>query len=129
MTGRSVLMRADEELRKSRSRREPIARRNNAFRPCSQKAYQKKNEGFSTTPCLPWHFSPGDQIENCAVQFLAVCRIVHVDFKIHRVCHGFGVSDPLLLANRSQRSSAITSIRLDTERLSFALFFFLEASI
>jgi len=38
----------------------------------------------STTPFLLWHFSPGDKIKNCAAQFLAVCWIVHVEFKVHR---------------------------------------------
>jgi hypothetical protein len=26
-----------------------------------------------TTPFSLWHFSPGDKIENCSAQFLAVC--------------------------------------------------------
>jgi len=30
-------------------------------------------------PFLLWHFSPGDKIENCPAQFLAVCWIVHVE--------------------------------------------------
>ena len=35
-------------------------------------------------PFLLWHFSPGDKIENCPAQFLAVCWIVRVEFKLHR---------------------------------------------
>jgi hypothetical protein len=38
----------------------------------------------STTPFLLSHFSPGDKIENCSAQFLAVCWIVRVEFKVHR---------------------------------------------
>jgi hypothetical protein len=45
-----------------------------------------------TTPFLLSHFSPGDKIENCPAQFLAVCWIAHVDFKVHRVRDGFSVS-------------------------------------
>src|SRR6266566_295922 len=45
-----------------------------------------------TMPFLLWHFSPGDKIENCSAQFLAVCWIVHVDFKLHRLRDGFSVS-------------------------------------
>src|SRR4029450_1066881 len=51
-----------------------------------------------TTPFLPWHFSSGDKIENCPAQFLAVCWIVHVEFKVHRLRHGFSVSNALLLS-------------------------------
>ena len=29
------------------------------------------------------HFFPGDKIENCPAQFLAVCWMVHVEFKAH----------------------------------------------
>src|SRR5204863_9231040 len=43
-------------------------------------------------PFLLWHFSPGDKIENCPAQFLAVCWIVHVEFKVHRLRDGFSVS-------------------------------------
>ena len=52
---------------------------------------------ISTTRFLPWRFSPGDKIENCVAQFLAVCWIVHVEFKVHRLRHGFSVSNALLL--------------------------------
>ena len=45
---------------------------------------------------LLWHFSPGDKIENCPAQFLAVCRTVHVEFKVHRPRHGFSVRNALL---------------------------------
>src|SRR4029450_9189851 len=44
-----------------------------------------------------WHFSPGDEIENCAAQFLAVCWIVRVEFKVHRPRDGLSVSNALLL--------------------------------
>jgi hypothetical protein len=37
-----------------------------------QNACQKENERISTTPFLLGHFSPGDKIENCPAQFLAV---------------------------------------------------------
>ena len=83
-----------------------------------QNACQKENERFSIMPFLLSHFSLGDKIENCSAQFLAVCWIVHVEFKVHCLRDGFSVSNTLLLANRSQRSSAITSIRLETERFS-----------
>ncbi len=43
-------------------------------------------------PFLLSHFSPGDKIENCSAQFLAVCWIAHVEFKVHRLRHGFSVS-------------------------------------
>jgi hypothetical protein len=44
---------------------------------------------------LPFVF--GHKIENCPAQFLAVCWIVRVDFKVHRLRHGFSVSNALLL--------------------------------
>ncbi len=67
---------------------------------------------------LLWHFSPGDKIQNCPAQFLAVCWIVRVEFKFQRLRHGFSLATPCCSANRFQRSSAITSIRLETERFS-----------
>src|SRR6266852_1582506 len=51
-----------------------------------------------TTPFLPSHFSPGNKIENCSSQFLAVCWIVRVEFKVHRLRDGFSVSNALLLS-------------------------------
>jgi hypothetical protein len=42
-----------------------------------QNACQKENERISTMPFLLSHFSPGDKIENCSAQFLAVCWTVH----------------------------------------------------
>src|SRR3954447_6407391 len=63
-----------------------------------------------TTPFLFWHFSPGDKIENCPAQFLAVCWIVHVDFKVHRLCDGFSISNALLL---SQSPPAFIGHNLD----------------
>jgi hypothetical protein len=44
-------------------------------------------------------FSPGDKIENCSAQFLAVCWIAHVEFKVHRLRDGFSVSNALLLVS------------------------------
>jgi hypothetical protein len=44
---------------------------------------------------LLWHFSPGHKIENCPAQFLAVCWIVHVEFKVYRLRDGFSVSNAL----------------------------------
>ena len=55
------------------------------------------NERISTRPFLLWHFSSGDKIENCPAQFLAVCWIVHVEVKLHRLRDGFSVSNALLL--------------------------------
>jgi hypothetical protein len=46
-------------------------------------------------PFLLSHFPPGDKVENCPAQFLAVCWIVRVDFKVHRLRHGFSVSNAL----------------------------------
>jgi hypothetical protein len=65
--------------------------------PTSTERIQKENERISTTPFLLWHFSPGDKIENCAAQFLAVCWIVHVEFKVQRPSDGLSVSNALLL--------------------------------
>ena len=48
-------------------------------------------------PFLLWHFSPGDKIENCSAQFLAVCWIAHVEFKVHRLRDRFSVRNALLL--------------------------------
>ncbi len=48
-------------------------------------------------PFLLWHFSLGDKTENCSAQFLAVCWIVRVEFKVHRLRDGFSVSNALLL--------------------------------
>jgi hypothetical protein len=42
-------------------------------------------------------FSPGDKIENCSAQFLAVCWIVRVELKVHRFRDGFSISNALLL--------------------------------
>ena len=47
-------------------------------------------------PFLLSHFSPGDKIENCPAQFLAVRWIVHVELKLHRLRNGFSVSNALL---------------------------------
>src|SRR5258707_2320508 len=54
-----------------------------------QNACQKMNERISTIPLLLSHFSPGDKIENCPAQFLAIRWIVRVEFKVHRLRHGF----------------------------------------
>ena len=48
-------------------------------------------------PFLLWHFAPGDKIENCPAQFLAVCGIVRVEFKVQRLRDGLSVRDALLL--------------------------------
>ena len=48
-------------------------------------------------PFLLSHFSPGDKVENCSAQFLAVCWIAHFQFKVHRIRDGFNVSNALLL--------------------------------
>ena len=67
---------------------------------------------------MRWNFPPSDKIENCPAQFLAVCWIVHVEFKLHRLRDRFSEGNALLRrANRFQRSSAMTSIRLETEFL------------
>jgi hypothetical protein len=62
-----------------------------------QNACQKENERISTTRFSLSHFSLGDKIENCSAQFLAVCWIVRVEFKVHRFRDGFSVSNALLL--------------------------------
>ena len=49
----------------------------------STERIQKENERILATPFLLWHFSPGNKVENCSAQFLAVCRIVRVEFKVH----------------------------------------------
>ena len=61
-------------------------------------------------PCLIWHFSAGDKIENCPAQFFAIYWIVHVEFKFHRVRDGFSVGDALLLC---QSLPAFISHNLD----------------
>ncbi len=48
-------------------------------------------------PFLLSHFSPCDKIENCSAQFLAVCWIVHLEFKVQRLRNGFSLSNALLL--------------------------------
>jgi hypothetical protein len=42
-------------------------------------------------------FSPSDKIENCSAQFFAVCWVVHIEFKVHRLRDGFSVGNALLL--------------------------------
>ena len=66
-----------------------------------QNACQKENERISTTPFLLWHFSPGDKIENCPAQFLAVYWIVHVEFKVQRLRDGF--SNPFSALKNAKR--------------------------
>ena len=56
----------------------------NCGRETALNGFRKKNERVSTMPFLLWHFSPGNKIENCSAQFLAVCWIVRVEFKVHR---------------------------------------------
>ena len=48
-------------------------------------------------PFFLWHFSHSHKIKNCSAQFFAVCRIVHVELKLHRLRDGFSVSNALLL--------------------------------
>ena len=43
-------------------------------------------------------------IENCPAQFLAVCWIVRVEFKVHRLRDGFSVSNALLLGQSARLS-------------------------
>src|SRR5215831_15268670 len=62
-----------------------------------KKASQNENERVSVTPFLLPPFSLGDKFENCSAQFLAVCWMVHVDFKVQRLRNRFGVSNALLL--------------------------------
>jgi hypothetical protein len=62
------------------------------------RACRKVNERISTMPFLLSHFSPGDKTENRSAQFLAVCWIVRVEFKVHRLRDGFSVSNALLLS-------------------------------
>jgi len=77
-----------------------------------QNTCQKENERISIMPFLLWHFSPGDKIENCPAQFLAVCWIVHVELKAYRLCDGFSVSNALLL---SQAEHLRRKAKLDTK--------------
>ena len=56
--------------------------------------FRKRTREFSTTPFLLWHFSPGDKIENCSAQFLAVSWIVCVEFKVYRLRDGFSKKCP-----------------------------------
>jgi hypothetical protein len=90
------------------------------FLSSEQKAGRIFGTESRTTKCLPererenfnhalfaLHFSPGDKIQNCPAQFLAICCIVHVQFKVHRLRHGFSVSNALLL-NQSARLSRKT---------------------
>jgi hypothetical protein len=51
------------------------------------------NERISTVPFLFSHFSAGAKIENCSAQFPTLCWFVRVDFKVHRLCDGFSVSN------------------------------------
>ena len=55
-------------------------------------------------PFLPSLFSPGDKIEKCSAKFLAVCWIVRVHFKAHRIRDGFSVSNALLLGQSARLS-------------------------
>jgi len=72
--------------------------------------FVKENERISTMPFLLSHFSSGNKIENCSAQFLAVCWIAHVEFKVHRLRDGFSVSNALLL---SQSLPAFVGHNLD----------------
>jgi hypothetical protein len=52
---------------------------------------------------LFWHFSLGDKTENCSAPLLAVCWIVRVDFKAHRLRDGFSVSNALIYEIRPRK--------------------------
>ena len=65
--------------------------------PVTTPSDRNNRERISTTPFLLWHFSPGDKIENCSAQFLAVCWIAHVEFKVRRLRDRFSVRNALLL--------------------------------
>ena len=73
---------------------------------------------ISATPFLLWHFSPGDKIEHCSAQFLAVCWIVRVEFKVQRPRDGLSVSNALLLDQSLPAFIGHHPIRLETERFS-----------
>src|SRR6476620_1817651 len=57
----------------------------------------KRSHERASMPFLLSHFSPGEKIENCSAQFLAVCWIVRVEFKVQRPRDGLSVSNALLL--------------------------------
>jgi hypothetical protein len=63
---------------------------------------QKEKERISTTSFSLWHFSPGDKIENCPAQFLAVCWIVRVELSAKPVGVG-AVSRPSILAGDAEK--------------------------
>jgi hypothetical protein len=67
------------------------------------------NERISIMPFLLSDFSTGDKIENCSAQFLAVCWIVHVQSKVHRLRDGLSVSNAPLL-DQSARLRAAKSL-------------------
>jgi hypothetical protein len=48
----------------------------------------KRSHERATMRFLLSHFPTGDKIENCSAQFLAVCWIVRVEFKVHRPQQG-----------------------------------------
>ena len=75
---------------------DPIEKVSNIFKK-NEDARLFRRERISTMPFLLWHFSPGDEIENCPAQFLAICWIVDVEFKLHRLGDGFSLSNALLL--------------------------------
>jgi hypothetical protein len=55
---------------------------------CPSALFRPAGNEPSTMPSLLWHSSPGDKNENCSAQFLAVCWIVRVEFKVHRPQQG-----------------------------------------
>jgi hypothetical protein len=63
---------------------------------------QKEKERISTMPFLLSHFSPGDNIENCPAQFLAVCWILRVELSAKPVGDG-AVSQPSILAGDAEK--------------------------
>ena len=64
--------------------------------------FKKRTERISATPFLLWHFSPGNKIENCSAQFLAVCWIVHVELSAKPV-GVWAVSQPSILAGDAEK--------------------------
>ena len=69
---------------------------------------------------MPFCFAifPRRQDQNCSAQFLAVCWIVCVDFKAHRLRDGFSVSHALLLSQSIPTFIGHNLDKLEMERLS-----------
>ena len=78
----------------------------------------EEERGIFKRALIFWHFSPGDKIENCPAQFLAVCWIVHVDFEVHRLRDGFSVGNALLLGQSLPAFIGHNLDKIETERFS-----------